>query len=412
MGISMMNLRVRIAFCLLVFSFAGSVNGNDLQGRWFLFEEQRDNQKVALTPTVCDISKQRIRFEMTVSGQTVVREVAFTTESPASPWRLRLDNGNVLYCVPEGDRLSIYSGMKNESLSEEFQPDSNAARIVRTFRRHQSDGDDTKAESDAVSRIAEGVVIPEAILDAWQMRNPEVARDLEMEFRIRKKLKGRKQVLAKSEIEQVLALDTQRPDLHSHAIRLASDRVQTDDTQHEFIWQQTQYLRDTRADAKLVAEAESLANSLSPRVCDLDAKTLAAARQTFLAGLPIFISFAGQTPLTIDASAGIANVKLPLNYVRIPSLPAGGCRVVAKLVSQRNGKPMLLSHYTGYRPCVYSNGMLHGEFYTVGQVPLDEKSVLFVFLSSLYADEEHPAVPLSNVLSIPVVGPPKIAAVD
>ncbi|MEM8669391.1 MAG: hypothetical protein AAGG48_17840 [Planctomycetota bacterium] len=419
----------RLSVVIFAFLALKPCIAHELEGRWRLVDEYDGERKVTQFPTtICTISERAIRFEMTVNERVLVRDSEFEIVSENNRFHLNMKNGARVVCQQEDGKLFMYTSpskrlpteyvsaipldgfklrvfqmVKTQDSGEEYITQNPSDRALDTERSTESD---TSKMGDLGD-----VEIKTAIMQAWQLRDKDAARELEIEYRMRRKILGQEQRLSRSEIEQVLALDPQRPDLHLQAIKHVkagrSGQAKLTAEESEYLWQEIQYLRSTQTEPEVLDTVESLSEKLEPRQTAIDGTLMLAAKKTFESGLPMFISYSGKTPLIIDGSIGIASVELPVSYVRSSSLPPAGCRIVAKLVVQEDGQDMLMSHYTGYRPCTFDSGHMTGEFYTIGQPTLSERSVLFVFACTLFSDDENHPVPISNVLSIPVVGPEK-----
>ena len=261
-----------------------------------------------------------------------------------------------------------------------------------------------------VSEAANNTEVDPNIVAASRRRNAEAAREMAMESRIKSKLRGKPSELSALAISQILTVDSHQPKLHLRALQLAHQRIKStpnaDPALTEFAWQEIEFLRLTQAKHDHLPAANQIGNSLATRVSRPSAKLMGRAANTFQTGLPVYLQYQGQEPIEIRGD-DFERFELPLEYVRSPSFLPYGCRIVAKLVVKNKGRDLLLTHRTGYQPCAFLLGGLQGEFYSMGQFDVDNEVRLFVYATTLFHDSESPEVPISNIITIPVVVPAK-----
>ena len=411
----------------------------DFQGKWRLVSEQRGVNHVKLVPMTCNIDTTKMLIEFKVGESESNKVLGYELKNATNPWHIALENGNQLVVQCESDsQLLMYSVESDELSLDELPTELREGWILRTFDR-MDDPVSQKAVSaastkDEVSILANANAIverppspkprpsnksqvaeilnvsfpvKEKYLSLWTKTRPDAANELAMEFRIRKKILGLEQQLDSLELKRVLALDQQRMKEHLLAVEktvrdLEDASAQQRETMRQFVGQELQLIRETCSDSAVLARANEFAEAVEPYVGETGDELKEFAMKTFERGVPILINYAGPEVIELDDSVGILNLELPLQYLRNAELPPGGCRVVAKLAVKKGEQSILLSHMTDYQPCVFQAGNLRAEFCALGEVPLTDESVLFVYVTSLNESERGEIVPFSNILTIPV----------
>lgn len=262
--------------------------------------------------------------------------------------------------------------------------------------------------------VAENTELNGSIKSMGARRNVRAAEMLEMEMRITQKLRGKPQELNLFQISKVLSRDFHREDLHTRFIELAvKDYRDWGNERPEYlleqIWQEKEYLRLAGAEKDSMELAASSTKDLPPRESpEFKPVFLSNAKNTFESGFGIHIEYDGK-PIVIDDSVGLTSEDLMLKYVRSPNYPPRGCRVVAKLVFNQKGKDAVFAYHGEYLPCAFSSGLLRGQFVVLGGLPQEADATLLVFVTSHYNDESSPPIPVSNMLSVPVLQKPTAA---
>ncbi len=389
-----------------------TTSGNELQGTWVLVSEFRNGQRIErLSPMRCIITEHELQFEWQTEDRSVQRDTTYSVKGDSRPSLLALGNGRFLFCDRSNDTLVMYTPSTAEQKPGDFNSEKVGGWIRREFRSHKPRQKQTMSQVSVLrnaseSKNAEVVSVSDSILKAWTARNREQANEMALEYRIRRKIAGRDQQLGASELEEVLATDPTRQEWLMQSVDAAMDRrkASAHSLLDESIWQQIELLKSLDIDDEIQERIADIAAKLPARTQRTSSRRKLVASELFAKGLPIYLESDMTEPLEIDASSGIAAVKLPIRYVRHPSLPPGGLRIAAKLIIDRSGRKMLVSHQTGFRPCAFTSGKVEGEFYMIGKAPIPKNSTLFVYATTLYGEKSNP-IPISNVVKIPVVVP-------
>lgn len=436
---------------LMALMFHVEAMASDLEGTWTLVSEQRGAIKIDRYALQCSIDTTQKTIEFKFAELESSKKLGYSLESEESPWHMSLENGNQLVLLQEGEsQLRMYSVVSKELSMEKLPDELEEGWILRTFSRankensqdsavktnnRQGEGDSAiglvverppkpKPRLTEKRKTAMGneAVIPvdSKYLSLWKRTSPVAATEFAMEARVRKKLLGLKQGLDLLEIKRILALDFERMQEHVLVLEKAVCELQEclpqrNERLRQFVEQELLLIRNMCSDAALVARANAASKSAESLFdCEFAANKEFShlhgmATKTFEKGVPILINYTGPSPIALDDSIGILNLELPLNYLRNPELPPGGCRVVVKLAIKKGDKSILLSHATDYQPCVFEAGNLAAEFCALGDIPIAKDSVLFVYVTSLNETERGEVVPFSNILTIPVSPTPENA---
>lgn len=246
---------------------------------------------------------------------------------------------------------------------------------------------------------------------AGAQRDIRAAEMLELEMRITRKVRGKPQELNLFQLSKVLSLDFHREPLHTRFIELSAQAYHDWGDERpaylvEQIWQEKEYLRLAKAATETQQEVAKLTKNIAKREeIQFDAEFLNNAKDTFKNGYGVHIEYKGKPPVIGDM-VGLTSEDLTLQYVRSPHYPPRGCRVVVKLVFNREGKDSVFAHHGEYQPCAFPTGKLRGQVVVLGGLPEEADATLLVFVASHYNDEQSPPVPISNMLSIPILQKP------
>lgn len=212
---------------------------------------------------------------------------------------------------------------------------------------------------------------------------------------------------------RVLRQDFHRPRMHLLALEAAADESSYDSESGgyalEIAHQEAEYLRQSNADAEILARSQAIVERLPPRSFDATREFVQRAADTFRAGAAIYIEYDSDNALTIESGSedGLKRFRIPVRYVRSPKFPPRGCQVVMMIVDM-NADPATAAEApaicaSDYLPCAFEAGKLEGEYLTLDRIEIGPGTRLLAHVATASADERIAGVPLSNSIAIPIM---------
>lgn len=401
----------------LLLLFAIPARASELEGVWLPVPGQRFEESIDDSASL-KISAKTVVCRSLGDAFAGDGEFAYEAEREGDLWTLTLESGKRWICSVEDGTLNIAHLKGSDEAPAGFVPQPGLT-LLHLRRRV----DNAIPAVDVAARLEEltrETAIDERILVAAAKRDKVAASLLQSELE-----NGEGSLsLVRSEIAQVLRLDFHRPQLHLLAIQSAAEELSESESSRssyllEFAHQEAEYLRASKAPSDLLEAVEALEATLPRRSFSVSSEFVEASLPAFAAGAAMYIEYDSPEAIVVraDDETFIHELSIPIRYVRSPKFPPRGCRVVATMMREleapnetNSGMPFADS---GYLPCASLAGRLEGEYTIVGPISsVAPGTRIIAYVASASADDRPLGVPLSNVLSIPVVVQRKGSVVD
>jgi hypothetical protein len=392
----------------LLLLFAVPAGASELQGIWTPIPGQRLEESVEDSASL-KISAETVVCRSLGDAFAGDGEFAYEAERKGDLWTLTLASGKRWICSVEDGTLNIAHLKGSDEAPAGFVPQPGMT-LLHLRRRI----DDAPPPVDVAARLEEltrETAIDERLLVAAAKRDKAAASLLQSELE-----NGEGSLsLVRSEIAQVLRLDFHRPQLHLRAFQSAAEELSESEPSRssyllEFAHQEAEYLRASNAPSDLLGAVEALESKLPQRSFTASSEFVEASLPTFAAGAAMYIEYDSAEAIVVrtDDETFIHELRIPIRYVRSPKFPPRGCRVVATMTREPEApnetSPGMPFADSGYLPCALLAGRLEGEYAIVGPASsVAPGTRIIAYVASASADDRPLGVPLSNVLSIPVV---------